>query len=347
MPIPAADALAPEQAADAPAYPAPKTDTYDSPWKEAIEHHFPEFLLFYFPQVHALVDWQHAPVFLNQELQATARDAQSGKRYVDKLVRVTVQSGQALCLYIHLEIQGARQRIFPERMFVYHYRIFDRYRAPVVSLAVLADRSAAWQPRHFGYAYAGCSLRLDFPVAKLLDWQDRQAELQAHDNPFALVTLAHLLTQATRRNMPARLQAKWQLVQLLYRKGWTRQQVLDMLHMLDWMMRLPPHLNEQLWQNVAEFPEEKKMSYMTSFEKIAAAKGMEQGMAKGLEKGLEKGRQQSKAEDLQHLLQKRFGPLPADLQEKISIAPIDQLSLWFDRAIDVPSLAAVFQPIQH
>ncbi|NLY27699.1 MAG: cytosolic protein, partial [Alcaligenaceae bacterium] len=90
-----------------------------------------------------------------------------------------------------------------------------------------------------------------------------------------------MLTQTTRRNMPARLQAKWQLVQLLYRKGWTRQQVLDMLHVLDWMMRLPPHLNEQLWQNVAELPEEKTMSYMTSFEKIAAAKGLEQGLEQG------------------------------------------------------------------
>ena len=241
-------------------------------------------------------------------------------------------------------------------MFVYHYRIFDRYRAPVVSLAVLADRSATWQPRHFGYAYAGCSLRLDFPVAKLLDWQDRQAELQAHDNPFALVTLAHLLTQATRRNMPARLQAKWQLVQLLYRKGWTRQQVLDMLHVLDWMLRLPQHLNEQLWQNTLQLPEEKKMRYVTSFEKIVAAKAMEQGMAKGLEQGLEKGlkqglekgRQQSKAEDLLHLLHKRFGLLPAGLHERILAAPIDQLSVWFDRALDAPStLDSVFQPVRH
>jgi len=25
-------------------------DNYDTPWKEAIEHHFPEFMAFYFPQ---------------------------------------------------------------------------------------------------------------------------------------------------------------------------------------------------------------------------------------------------------------------------------------------------------
>jgi len=29
------------------------TDHYDSPWKEAIEHYFPEFMMFYFPDAYA------------------------------------------------------------------------------------------------------------------------------------------------------------------------------------------------------------------------------------------------------------------------------------------------------
>jgi len=36
-------------------------------------------------------------------------------------------------------------------MYVYHYRLFDRYRKPVVSLAVLADLEAAWRPRTYRY----------------------------------------------------------------------------------------------------------------------------------------------------------------------------------------------------
>jgi hypothetical protein len=27
-------------------------DDYDSPWKEAVEHYFPEFMEFYFPERH-------------------------------------------------------------------------------------------------------------------------------------------------------------------------------------------------------------------------------------------------------------------------------------------------------
>ena len=43
---------------------------------------------------------------------------------------------------IHVELQAQKQTIFPMRMFLYNVRGFDRYRCPVISLAVLADRDA-------------------------------------------------------------------------------------------------------------------------------------------------------------------------------------------------------------
>lgn len=32
-------------------------DEYDTPWKEVITDHFPEFMAFYFPEAHAQIDW--------------------------------------------------------------------------------------------------------------------------------------------------------------------------------------------------------------------------------------------------------------------------------------------------
>jgi len=32
-------------------------DNYDSPWKEAVEHYFPEFISFYFPEAYTQIDW--------------------------------------------------------------------------------------------------------------------------------------------------------------------------------------------------------------------------------------------------------------------------------------------------
>jgi len=62
-------------------------DDYDSPWKEAVEHFFPEFMAFYFPDAYSQIDWSKDYAFLDNELRAVVQDAELGKRFVDKLVR--------------------------------------------------------------------------------------------------------------------------------------------------------------------------------------------------------------------------------------------------------------------
>jgi hypothetical protein len=98
-------------------------DDFDSPWKEAVERYFPEFMAFYFPAAHVRIDWSLGYEFLDQELRAVVQDAELGKRLVDKLVRVTRLSGAEDWIYLHLEVQGNRQAAFAERMFVYNYRL--------------------------------------------------------------------------------------------------------------------------------------------------------------------------------------------------------------------------------
>jgi len=96
-------------------------------------------------------------------------------------------------------------------------------------MAVLADDSTDWKPQQWGYEVLGCRHMLEFPVAKLMDYATQQATLADHPNPFALVTLAHLQTKATRKDPQSRFEAKWKLVQLLYRRGWEKQQILQRL----------------------------------------------------------------------------------------------------------------------
>jgi hypothetical protein len=147
-----------------------EADDYDSPWKGLIEQYFPDFLAWFFPEAHAGIDWARGYEFLDQELEQVTRDAELGRRRVDKLVRVTGREGREDWVWVHIEVQSTRQSEFAERMFVYHYRLFDRYRKPVVSLAVLADAEAGWRPKKWGYARWSCRLVFAFPVAKILDW---------------------------------------------------------------------------------------------------------------------------------------------------------------------------------
>jgi hypothetical protein len=95
-------------------------------------------------------------------------------------------------------VQGRHDKGFAERVFTYNYRLYDRYRQPIASLAVLADMRAGWRPESFGYTLFGCDMAIRFPVAKLSDYAARIDQLLEDQNAFALITAAHLRTQQTK-----------------------------------------------------------------------------------------------------------------------------------------------------
>ena len=98
-------------------------DDYDSPWKEAIENWFESLLVFYFPLVHALIDWSRGYEFLDKELQQLAPESAIGTRTVDKLVKVFWRTGDERWILVHIEVQSQSEGEFPRRMYVYRYRI--------------------------------------------------------------------------------------------------------------------------------------------------------------------------------------------------------------------------------
>lgn len=67
---------------------------YDSPWKEALEVYFERFVAFFFPSIHADIDWNRGREFLDKELQKIAPEAATGRRTVDKLVKVWRKNGE-------------------------------------------------------------------------------------------------------------------------------------------------------------------------------------------------------------------------------------------------------------
>jgi len=117
----------------------PQVD-YDSAWKEVLERFFAEFTAFFFPRAHAGIDWSKGYEFLDKELQQVVRDAELGRRLADKLVKVWSRDGEEAWVLVHVEVQGRVDREFAKRMYVYNYRLFDRYDRRVATLAVLADR---------------------------------------------------------------------------------------------------------------------------------------------------------------------------------------------------------------
>jgi hypothetical protein len=254
-------------------------DTYDSPWKDILETYFQDFMQFFFPEIYAEIDWSRGYEFLDQELSQIVRDAELGKRLADKLVKVWKLNGEETWVLIHIEVQSQEESGFSERMFVYFYRLRDKYHRPIVSLAILGDDRATWRPKPFTTKLWGCEVTFRFPYIKLIDYEPRWAELEASQNPFAIVTMAHLKTKATRNDPPARKEWKFRLTRRLYEQGYERQDILNLFRFLDWILELPEGLKQSFQAELQQYEQERAMPYVTSIEQMAKAEGKAEGKA--------------------------------------------------------------------
>jgi hypothetical protein len=293
-------------------------DDYDSPWKTAITECFGDFLAFFFPAAHTAID--HSPQLV----------------------------------YVHIEVQGQRERDFAERLFTYHYRLYDRYRCPISSLVVLADAATSWRPCEFRYELFDCRLCLSFPVVKLLDYQGRMTELLRSENVFALVTAAHLMTRATNHHLTQRADVKLILASLLYEKKWSAQRVVTTMRVLDWMMALPEELQRSFEEQILFLEGVKNMPYMDSWQRHGWERGLAegreagrqaghaQGLQEGVHMGLQRGLVAGRREILEALLYASFGPLPAEVRERIARAEPDELLVWNLRVLDADTLDDIF-----
>ncbi len=210
----------------------------DSPWKEILEAYFPQAMQFFFPQTAKIINWERPHEFLDKEFQQIAREAELGRRYADKLVKVWQIQGQEIWLLIHIEIQAKSEDTFAERMFSYNLRIFDRFGKPAISLAILCDTDPKWRPNQYSYNYPNTRLNFEFGTVKLLDYQNRWTELEASDNPFATVVMAHLKTQQTNKKLGERKAWKFSLIRRLYESGLQEKDIRNLYRFIDWVMTI-------------------------------------------------------------------------------------------------------------
>ncbi|MCI0381278.1 MAG: hypothetical protein L0215_27145 [Gemmataceae bacterium] len=126
-------------------------------------------------------------------------------------------------------------------------------------------------------------MELRFRIAKLLDHAGNVEALEASDNPFAAIVLAHLQALATHGDPATRQQRKLRIIKGLYRGHWSKEDVRELFRLIDWIMTLPEDLDEALRTEIHEFEEEQKMPYITSIERLAKKEGILEGIELAME----------------------------------------------------------------
>jgi len=287
---------------------------YDTPWKEALEKYFESFIALFFPLVHAGVDWSKGYEFLDKEFQKVVRDAKLGRRIADKLVKVYLRDGKEAWLLIHIEIQSWPDPYFEERMFVYYYRIFDRYRVEVVSLAVMTEGSTESEPPFYHTGRWGCELTFRFPVVSMIEYGADWAALEENMNPFAIVVMAHLKANALGKGREReRKEWKMRLIRMLFGRGYARRDILELLRFIDWLLVLPDEFEQELSEEFERMEKENNMPYVTSFERIGIKKGRESGKKLGKKLGTREAYRETTLDVLDGL----FGEVPEDIREAV------------------------------
>lgn len=299
---------------------------FDSAWKLAIEVFFRQALHLLFPSVAREIDWRHEPVFLNTELRKIRPHSLSQKRFVDVLARVVLQNGAERYVFVHIEIQTQPDPLFPRRMYVYHYRLFDTLQfSDVVSLAILADADPRWHPDRYSYSLMGCHLEFQYPTAKLLELDEQ--ELENSDNPFALVVLAHLRALKARRSPELLFSEKVRLIRQMAQQGYNKEDIANLYKVVDYLMALPKDLEERVDAIVREVAREQKITKLTNLERFALRRGARQGLQKGLQRGIQQGLRKS----ILTILRTRFGRVPRHVQRMLkeirSISDLERLNI--------------------
>jgi len=305
----------------------PRPADFDSPWKEAIDAYFQPFMALFFPAVHDRIDWTRPYEFMDAELQRITGDSEIGRRYADRLVKVYSREGIEIWLLLHLEVQARADARFAERMFQYYYRIYDRFGAvEIVSLALLTNDRADADSGIYRREHDGFGVRFRFRVHALPTWDDDELVRRAANNPFAVVALAQRVAHRWTSD-PERKARKGEIIALLYRYRYSRDDILTLLRFVDWLIRLPRALERALRQELADLEEQTKMSYVTSWEQFAREEGEQRGEAKALLRQL----------------QVKFGPTTPEIELRVQTAESAQLDVWLTRILTAATPEDLFR----
>jgi len=263
----------------------------DPLWKAILEHVFADFLCFFFSDAEEIFDLDRGFEYLDKEFETLfpPEPNSRGVRFVDKLVKVFLKSGDIQFVLVHIEVQSSKgEGDLARRMFEYFYKISDRYRVPVTAVAILADSSRTYRPSVYVQEFMGTRLRYSFNSYKVLD-QD-EAALRADPNPFAVVVLTALQAIVHRKASDEGLMSiKHDLYDEMMKRKMGKRSRQGLYDFLTY------YVSFQNDENLVIFDKEIKEKLGRSDTMGTREYLLEKAKSTGLQKGLEKGRLEERA----------------------------------------------------
>jgi len=121
----------------------------------------------------------------------------------------------------------------------------------------------------------------------------------------------------------------------LYERGWSREEIIELHRLLDWLLVLPPKMNLEFRQRVLEYEKEKIMPYITSNEQIATEEGRQEGR--------QEGRLEGRQAVILRQLRRRLGGLENATERRVCDLGAESLELLAEDLLDFTSVCDLNQ----
>ena len=289
----------------------------DTLWKSILEDVFEDFLRFFYPNADDIFDFEKGFDFLDKELEELFPQTDSKNvRYVDKLVRVWLKNGREEWILIHVEVQGNGDKTFAKRMYIYRYRIQDRYDRPVVAWAILTDKNKKFHPTEYKESLLGTEMIYRFNAYKVINQSEKA--LKESENPFAIVLLTVLLAlKKTKLNELELIDLKLDLVKNLLKKEISKKKIHALMNFLKHYVSFNEENTLIFEQKLDQF---KGKKYPMGIEQFLLHRAETKGKLEGKLEGELKGKLEGKLEG--ELKEKRETIRYARIDGKLSIETI-------------------------
>ena len=278
------------------------TSDYDLGWKEIIQKYFEDGMKLLYPELDKIIDYKKGYKFLDKEISEIIGSNKKNKKVVDSLVEVHLKNGEEKWLLLHIEFQQAKEKEFEIRIYIYNYRIFNKYKKETISFVILGDKDKNWRPNEYKIEYPEFLLHFKYKLVKLIDFETKKDELLKSKNPFALIILSHLKRLEAGNDVVKQFRIKKELVKNLYNLGFNKNDIRNIIEFIDCLFQLPKELEEEYIEEIRKYEEVKRMPLMLTAEKL----GIEKGIKKGIKKGIGLGREQGMYEITKRMYSKGF-----------------------------------------
>ena len=284
---------------------------HDRLFKELLESFFAEFLALFFPEAHAAVDLSHLR-FLQQEVFT---DVTAGEKHVVDILAETKLRGEEGLILVHVENQARIQPDFNERMFIYFSRLYQKFRRRILPIAVFSYDQAYEEPD---------LLRLGFPFLDVLQFRFYKLELKKRhwrdyiqsENPVAAALLSKMGYRPEEK-----VRVKIEFLRMLAR------------------MRLDPAritLLAGFFETYLKLTQAEEEEFLEELRTLAPAEVAE--MMEITTSWHEKGLIEGQIALVLRLVRKRFGQVPAELEQALRSLSREQIEALGEALLDAKNL---------